>query len=93
MRYLYLPSSFQFFSCPYFFSRHPIGKGMVFDRIGRIKALDPRNDQNIKDVIWVHKHRYPVDGEGVSTYYGMGANWMLSGPNYGYHCLVVFLVS
>ena len=27
----------------------------------------------------VHKHRSPVDGEGVSPYYGMGANWMLSG--------------
>ena len=24
----------------------------------------------------VHIHRSPVDGEGVSPYYGMVANWM-----------------
>ena len=26
----------------------------------------------------VHIHRSPDDGEGVSTYYGMGANWMFA---------------
>ena len=50
---------------------------MVFDRIGRIKAPHPWKDQNIKDVIW--GTYTPVDGEGVSPYYGMGANWMISG--------------
>ena len=40
------------FSCPYFSSRLPIGKGKSFYQIGRIKAPDPWNDQNIKDVIW-----------------------------------------
>ena len=49
---------------------------MVFDRIGRIKASDPWKDQNIKDVIWGTS---PVDGEGVSPYYGLGANCMFSG--------------
>ena len=53
---------------------------MVFDQIGRIKAPDPWNDQNIKDVIWgTYIHRSPDDGEGVSPYYGMGANWMFLG--------------
>ena len=56
-----------------------MAKEMVFDRIGRIKAPVPWKDQNIKDVIWVHIHRYPVDGEVVSPYYGLGANWMFSG--------------
>ena len=27
----------------------------------------------------VHKHRSPDDGEGVSPYFGMGANWMFLG--------------
>ena len=27
----------------------------------------------------VHIHRSTVDGEGVSPYYGLGANWMFSG--------------
>ena len=38
-KYIYIYQGLYFryivptFSCPYFFSRHPIGKGMVFDRI------------------------------------------------------------
>ena len=26
----------------------------------------------------VHIHRSPADREGVSSYYGMGANWMFA---------------
>ena len=43
LSYLYLPSSFQTVLV-LIFSSHPIGKGMVFDRLGRIEALDPWND-------------------------------------------------
>ena len=27
----------------------------------------------------IHIHRSPDDGEGVSPYYGIGANWMFDG--------------
>ena len=34
---------------------------------------------NIKMSSGVHKHRSPDDDEGVSPYFGMGANWMFLG--------------
>ena len=34
---------------------------------------------NIRMSSGVHKHRSPDDGEGVSPYFGMGANWMFLG--------------
>ena len=40
-------------------------------KVSLIKRL-PNTDPKLK-------HRFPVDGEGVSPYYGMGANGMLSG--------------
>ena len=40
------------FSCPYFLPVFQLAKASVFHHIGRIKAPDPWNDQNIKDVIW-----------------------------------------
>ena len=76
--YLYLPSSFQRF-LSLFSSRLPIGKGKCsFYQIGRIKRLIPGIIKTSRMSSGVHAHRSPDDGEGVSPYYGMGANWMFA---------------
>ena len=41
--------------------------------------MSPLGRSNIKMSSAVHKHRSPDDGEGVSQYYGMGANCMFLG--------------
>ena len=56
-----------------------MAKERVFDRLGSIKAPDPGKDQISWMSSGVHIHRSPDDGEGVSPYYGMGANWMFLG--------------
>ena len=53
LSYLYLPSLFTLFLSLFFFpSSNWQRKVLFFYQIGKIKAPDPWNDQNIKDVIW-----------------------------------------
>ena len=58
---------------------------LVFSRLVPINYHYLRPMNKIQELIsnnalsGVHKHRSPDDGEGVSPYFGMGANWMLLG--------------